>query len=104
MKRFEAEWEIYRKVAVPKQAGEIQVLETKKAFYAGASSMVAALVGTADPTKATPDEADVKVLESIWKELDEFFKGIADEAQKALKKQKLIEMPKTEEDPVIITE
>jgi hypothetical protein len=47
---IDVEWRNYRNRVIPKSAPEIQILESRRAFYAGASAMLAAVVQAAcDP-------------------------------------------------------
>lgn len=75
MKKFEGEWLDYRANVVHKDAGEAQLKETKRAFYAGASSIITMLVGLFNPTTPEPTEEDVQQLDAVWKELGEFFEA-----------------------------
>lgn len=34
--KLQAHWEKYKEMVIPKNAGEVQIRETKKAFYSGA--------------------------------------------------------------------
>ena len=83
MKKFESEWASYRTLVIHKDAGDAQIRETKRAFYAGASSVITIIGSLFDIRKGPdPTEEDVKVLEDVWKELDEYFKNEAFAEQK----------------------
>jgi len=54
-------WDLYRKLVVPHNAGEVQVKETKMAFYAGATLVVSAI-----------QNQNVEALKSMWDEAMEY--------------------------------
>lgn len=86
--KFDVEWQNYRKLAVPPNAGVAQVSETKRAFFAGASSVITILAGSWDPSKTEPTDEDTKSLENVWKELDEFFEQDKKEVEERIAAQK----------------
>lgn len=66
-------WESYRRMVVPADAGEVQINETRQAFYAGASILFTALTspGMLDPgTEET--EADMQTMADLQAEINEF--------------------------------
>jgi len=67
---MEEGWELYRKV-IPAQASEVQVTETRTAFYAGASHLFAQVMLRLDPDK-DPTDGDLAVLDGIHEELVAF--------------------------------
>jgi hypothetical protein len=73
--RIEAGWNSYRTEVVPPDAPEVQVRESRRAFYAGATWLFATLSVDLSPG-AEPTEADIAVLSEIDKELHEFENAI----------------------------
>ena len=72
-KPVEAEWISYRKNVVPADAGPVQVVECRRAFYAGAVSMMRVLALAMDPD-AEPTEKDMRTMAEIMQELDGYLK------------------------------
>ena len=70
-KLVEAGWMGYRVLTVPKDASEIQVTETRRAFFAGATHLFFSLMAVMDPA-AEPTEADEDKMEKIHHELTAF--------------------------------
>jgi hypothetical protein len=65
---IEAKWLEYSKVAIPPDAGRVQVDETRRAFFAGAFVLFNAITAELDPgTEATED--DIRWLDEINAEL-----------------------------------
>jgi hypothetical protein len=77
------EWERYRDTVLPKGAPRVQLVETERAFYAGAWALLTKVVdmlSDGDETTA----ADVQLVEDVNDELKAFFaRAAADGAQKA---------------------
>ncbi|TFH40740.1 MAG: hypothetical protein E4H01_16075, partial [Lysobacterales bacterium] len=77
MKLIERAWQSYRVNVVPHDAGEVQLKETRNAFYAGAAILFTTLTsetfldddggGSIDPTID-----DLLKMEMIQEEIDEF--------------------------------
>jgi hypothetical protein len=64
-------WLSYRDAVIPKDAGSTQLIETRRAFYAGCHSLLTAIMGALEPgTDAT--DADLGIMEGIQSELDQF--------------------------------
>lgn len=75
---IKSQWEYYRDAVIPKQASVIQIVESKKAFYAGARTLLSTLFETLEETDHDePTEADLNTMVSIQKELDEFVDEVA---------------------------
>ena len=71
MKYIEDQWNSYRAMCVPKDASEVQVKETKQAFYAGASILFTFLMQTLDGgTEETA--ADLQKMADLQAEIDAF--------------------------------
>lgn len=62
-------WEEYAKQCLPPDAPEIQVIETRKAFYAGAYSMWTGIRDGLDPGQEATD-ADVRHLDELVTEIE----------------------------------
>lgn len=70
-KYIEKEWATYRAFVMPGDASVAQVDETRKAFYAGASSLFHTILNILeDGPEAT--EGDLEKMSSIQKELEAF--------------------------------
>jgi hypothetical protein len=64
-------WASYRTEVVPKDAPDVQVTETRRAFYAGALTLITSLrAAVSNGVEAT--DADMKVMESVEDELMAF--------------------------------
>lgn len=66
------EWDSYRRQVIPATAPAVQLQESKRAFYAGAQTLFHALVKIMDPSSEEPTERDMRVMDSIDRELREF--------------------------------
>jgi hypothetical protein len=75
MKRIEKLWIEYCDHLVPLGASTVQLRETKKAFYAGAQSLLAEIVTMLDPG-LEPTEADIKKMDDIALELTAFIDDV----------------------------
>ena len=68
---LEAGWLSYRIVVMPRECSEVQIEETRRAFYAGCNHLFTSIMTSLDPgTEETPD--DIKRFEYIQKELEEY--------------------------------
>jgi hypothetical protein len=79
MKQIEMEWETYRHLVMPPQAGEMQFMETRRAFYAGAKAMFALISEISDP-KTGPEatQNELQRVDGLANELEEFNQRIRD--------------------------
>lgn len=68
-----AMWEHYQKCAVPQKAEEIQIKQTRWAFYAGASAMLQCLFEMFEKGGEPGSPENVATVHSIAAELDVFF-------------------------------
>jgi hypothetical protein len=75
VKIIESNWEAYRRLVVPKDAGSPQIDEAKKAFYAGAATLMEAVLTLLSPGDE-PTDSDLVMMDSIQRELDDFAMGI----------------------------
>lgn len=71
MRRLESEWASYRAAVVPKDAGGIQVEETRRAFYAGAAALYSVVMRMLEPGAEATDQ-DVLNMAELNVELLEF--------------------------------
>lgn len=69
---IEAGWVGFRLVAVPKDAGPVQLSEMKLAFFAGCNHLFSAIMSNLEEG-AEPTEADLRRLSLIHEELDGWF-------------------------------
>lgn len=70
-KHLAQQWASYRERVVPPDAGELQVQECRRAFYAGAKAVWRALLLLDSGTEDATDE-DLARMEGIGVELEEF--------------------------------
>jgi len=71
MKYIKQGWDSYYKLVIPPDAPDIQVSETKQAFYAGAAILFQALMRTLDPGEKETD-ADMQRMSDLQAEIYEF--------------------------------
>jgi hypothetical protein len=71
MKYIKHGWDSYHRLVVPRNASDIQVTETKQAFYAGAAILFQALMLTLDPG-VEPTDTDMQRMADIQAEIDAF--------------------------------
>jgi len=75
--RIAAVWTAYRERVVPEDASRIQIQETRRAFYAGATALMALLLAHLDPgSEATAD--DLRMMDELDAELKRFAADIAE--------------------------
>jgi len=65
------QWQDFEKRVLPADAGEVQRIETRRAFYAGAQALLCGLLNMFEPDHG-PTEEDLKAMDSIKAELDQF--------------------------------
>lgn len=70
-------WEDYLRKVVSPNAGEIQIKETKLAFYAGAGGLLGLIIENLD-NESEPTEKDLKLMDSIGRELEDFARMISE--------------------------
>jgi len=81
-KIIEAGWTSYRYMVVPKNAGAVQVEETRKAFFAGAQHLLSSLMTILD-AGVDPTEQDLSRMDSIHNELQGFMDKLQREEESA---------------------
>lgn len=73
MKRRVAEaFEMYRRDVIPLDAGEIQVTESRRAFYAGAHALFRTLTSHVSPGATNVTDDDLDMMDEINGELEQF--------------------------------
>lgn len=70
-KIIEAGWVGYLHLVIPRNASQVQLDETRIAFFAGAQHLLASIVSVLDPGKE-PTDADLARMGKIQAELDQF--------------------------------
>lgn len=68
---IEAGWRAYQIVVLPKDAGPVQIDETRKAFFAGAQHLFASIMSVLDPDEE-PTANDLRRMDLIDQELHKF--------------------------------
>lgn len=68
---IEAGWIGCRIAWVPKDAPEVQIIEMRRAYMAGAQHLFASIMGILDPG-AEPTDSDLNRMDLIHKELEAF--------------------------------
>jgi len=71
MRHIETGWNSYRKMVVPSEASDVQVRETRQAFFAGAAILFESLMIMLEPSDE-PTDTDMQRMEDIQSEIDEF--------------------------------
>ncbi len=66
------EWQDYWRAVEPKNAGETQRVETKKAFFAGAHALLQLIMGKLDPGTEEATDSDLKFMSELDAELQAF--------------------------------
>jgi hypothetical protein len=73
---IESAWIAYEREVLPANAGRVQRVETRRAFYAGALALFSSVMrGLGPGTEATED--DLRMLDGIQSELAQFARDIA---------------------------
>jgi hypothetical protein len=75
MKLIETAWQDYRAKVIPSEAGAIQITESRRAFYAGARSLLVSMMKVFGPDQE-PTESDMLIMDGIKGELDQFLKDL----------------------------
>lgn len=73
MKTIFSEWKSFRQQVIPPDCSKIQATETKRAFYAGASSMFYLIVGIPLSDGDGVTEADLAAMQRVKTEIDEHY-------------------------------
>lgn len=65
-------WERFAAECVPADAEDVQRVETRRAFYAGALSLFAGICGAVEPGEGEPTAADMAVLDGVREEFQAY--------------------------------
>lgn len=76
MKVVETAWLDYRTKIIPPNAPPIQVSESKKAFYAGAGTLLDSIMNILGPGQE-PTESDLLIMDGIAEELRQYVRDVA---------------------------
>lgn len=68
-------WQDYLTRVIHADADEVQKQETRRAFYAGAGSLLKGLMNVLEPNEEIT-EADMALMDSIQKELADFWQAM----------------------------
>jgi hypothetical protein len=82
-RRIQAEWYGFEKAVLPATAGENQRIETRKAFFAGASAIFALLVKGVSPGTGEPTDGDMALMDDLAAEIRDFGEQLWVEAKRA---------------------
>lgn len=74
MNTIQAAWESYKAQVVPKDASKTQVIETRRAFYAGCQTILGITFNIGD--ESISQDAGVQMIETLHLECGLFLKGI----------------------------
>jgi len=74
-RRFRAEWLDYVARVMPPDVPAIQMQETRRAFYAGAQSLLALVMRDLEPD-SEPTDADLAFMEALHQELQQFGRDV----------------------------
>ena len=77
-KLIEGGWRSLEIVAIPKEASDVQKLEMRKAYFAGAQHLWASILAFLDPGKE-PTEKDMERMILIHDELVAFYKSLKEQ-------------------------
>lgn len=72
---MDAAWRSYAEAVIPPDAPDVQRIESRRAFYAGARSAMAGLMSFLDPGEE-PTQADLDKMTALMKELDDFARHV----------------------------
>jgi len=75
--RLAEQWATYRERVVPPTAGQLQVQESRRAFYAGAEAFFRVCMRGLEPG-TEPTEEDFGLMEALDAELREFARDVAE--------------------------
>lgn len=68
---IESQWLDYRRQVIPSTAPSVQVIESRRAFYAGARALLTGMLERFDPGRA-PTAEDLAIMDGIKDELERF--------------------------------
>jgi hypothetical protein len=67
------QWDQFARAVLPKEASLVQQREMRRAFYAGAESILFRVIQSFAP-ESEPTDADLKIMEDLDQELKDFAK------------------------------
>ena len=70
-------WEAYQEDVIPVDAPEIQITESRRAFYAGAHALLTAMRAAMDPGEELTDN-DKQIVREIDEEIEAFVRAVMD--------------------------
>lgn len=70
MNLIDTSWQLYVETVIPDDAGTVQLLESKRAFYAGAATVMTAINKLSDDS--VTEEQGAKLLTGITNEISDF--------------------------------
>ncbi len=71
------EWDKYARLVLPSDAPLVQKMETRRAFYAGAQSILFRVIQSFAP-ESEPTDADMQIMEDLHQELHDFAQSVKD--------------------------
>ncbi len=77
---IKASWNSYREQCIPSTAPHVQVVESRRAFYAGAGTLFSEILTNLSPGQEAT-EGDLKILDDIKAELEEYQQVLSRAAQ-----------------------
>jgi hypothetical protein len=77
-KRLAEVWDRYRETVMSADASAVQVIETRRGFYAGAEAMLQIQNAAYDGSTPDPTDDDLQVITDLHNELQEFAKRVED--------------------------
>ena len=80
-------WEDFRRTVLHPDAGDVQISECRKCFFAGAVAVMQANLTIAEVN--LPDAVAAAILQSMWTECMEFAEGLPDNGGGGLTDQEL---------------
>jgi hypothetical protein len=69
-------WEDYRKRVIPKDAPDVQLVESRRAFYAGAAAFLEIQMTKFEHNDPDATDADLALMDSLHRELKLFGESI----------------------------
>jgi len=75
-KHIAAEWATFAEQVLPQHAPQVQVQETRRAFYAGAGCILHRVLRLVGDDDDEPSAEDLQMMDDIMTELDEFMADV----------------------------
>jgi len=75
MNTVQSLWDTYSEQVMPRGAGKVQIIESKRAFYAGAACVLEILKAIGD-NEEIDEEAGSMLLETLETDVDNFFEEV----------------------------